>query len=176
MRKYPQRPELLNEQAPPEPILKEIKPPKQEPEIPFDIGDEVSIATVRSGPQQPFTYYMLKDYTEIKNRIREAGYRPKNVNGKNVFKFLKDRVMSEKTDSKFLPIYGEVVAINPDVSEGERYFGGGYVVPNYDAIIIKMTAQEGTLGQSPSAVWSSDILLSSESDILVENVLYWPGS
>jgi hypothetical protein len=176
MQKYPQRPELFTEQAPPEPILKEIKPPKQEPEIPFDIGDEVSIATVRSGPQQPFTYYMLRNYTEIKNRIREAGYRPKNINGKNMFKFLKDRVMSEKTDSTFLPIYGEVVAINPDVSEGERYFGGGYVVPNYDVIIIKTTAQEGTLGLSPAAVWSNDVLLSAESDISAENVTYWPGS
>jgi hypothetical protein len=176
MQKYPSKPEIFNEQAPPEPVLKEIKPPKQEPEIPFDVGDMISIATVRSSEQQPFTYYMLKNYTDIKNRYREPGYRPKKVNDKNMYLYLRDTVLSEKNPSTLIPLYGKVMAINPSETEGQLYFGSTYTVPSYDVLVIKLGAENGLLGQSPQNIWSNDTLLSAESDELAQNVTYSPGS
>ena len=172
MQKYPQRPKVFNEQAPAQPVLKEVKPPKEQPEIPFDIGDQVSIATVRSGQAQPFGYYMLENYTEIQNRFKEAGYRPKKVNNKNMFFYLRDQVINDKPNSIFLPIYGEVVAINPNPSDAQIYFGTGYIEPSFDTLIIKISSQQGTLGQSPANIWSNDSLYSAKSNDEADEVEY----
>jgi hypothetical protein len=179
MLRYPKEPKPFTEKEPIQPQLRVIEPIKDEPEIPFDIGDKVSIASVRSGTgvingpnRDPFTYYMLKNYTEIENRFKEAGYRPKRVGDKNVFFFVRDRVTDEKPNATFIPIYGEVSAINPSAVEGELYFGPGYVPPNYDTIIVKISAQDGVLGRSPANIWSEETLLSAEANELADSIIY----
>ena len=174
MQKYPQRPNPFTEQVPPPPVLKQVKPPKEQPEIPFDIGDRVSIATVRVGTTTPFQYYMLKNYTETKNRFKEPGYRPKKVNNKNMYLYLRNEVLN-KPDSTFLPIYGEIVAINPSSNDAQLFFGNGYIVPNFDVAIIKLSAEDGTLGRSPANIWSTEQLFAAESSDNAESVTYLPG-
>ena len=66
------------------------------------------------------------------------------------------------------------MAINPSSNEAQPFFGTGYVVPNIDVAIVKMSRQDGTLGASPANIWHNEELYSAESNDAADNIQYEP--
>jgi len=144
-----------------------IAPPPSFIEMPFAQGDKIGIAMIaapRTDHAAGRDYYMLRNHTELKNRLHEPGYRPKKTNdGANWFKRLEFLVKQEKGGT-MVPIYGEIISINPSDQRYESYWGAGSGPNNPDygdgrdvaLISFDRPLTTGQMGTGIGSIWYGD--------------------
>lgn len=137
MRKYPQLPSLFTKPAPTEPEYIPELAPTQYPDIPFIVGDGVRFAMNHKQGSTAHQYTILRNFTELKNRVYDVGHSARKVDDERV------NGVSLRTDAYQLmigPNYhdvygGEIVAINPSDTEKR---GFGISSSNSDIAIVKV--------------------------------------
>jgi len=182
MLRYPRIPSIpkdLYEVQPVAPVRENVPRPDEVPSNPFEVGDTIAIATVRSDKDHllGYNYTMLKDHTSLSNRQREPGYRAKKYKGKDVLNFLKNKVLEDSINGHVLPLYGHVVSLSTSTNFqnlSETFFGTNYTPPDEEVVIIDLKPLQGTFGSSPSGIWKggaeAEKLMASSADANVENV------
>tara|TARA_R110002020_G_scaffold405038_3_gene615083 strand:- start:19 stop:2079 length:2061 start_codon:yes stop_codon:yes gene_type:complete len=180
MLRYPQQPKNpknLYQNPPPPPEREIITPPTEVPSNPFEVGDIISLATVRSERSTPgFTYTILKDHTSLSHRQREPGHRPRKYKGKNVLNFLKDKTLQTSINGLLVPLYGELITLSSHSNFQEKareFFGPTYEPPEEEVAIIDLKAMVGTMGTSPAGVWmgNDEKILGVSADSEVETAI-----
>lgn len=186
MLRYPERPKEFTKLRPSEPQQEILPPPSPQYSNPFEVGDRVAIAVVLSEYGQAlnsanppvmttnYLFEMLRDHTELKNRNKEPGSRPKrDPEGRDEFAMFKDHTFRYtrgiSANPKLINIYGKIEAFNPNPRQVARWWGvagdlatgggpspaGGWA-PAEGMVVVNMREWDGAL----RGIWWRNLLKS----------------
>jgi len=141
MRKYPQLPSLFTKPAPTEPEYIPEPAPTQYPDVPFIVGDIVRFAMNHKQGAGTHEFTILRNFTELKNRVYDVGHSPRKVDDERVNGVsLRRDAYQLMIEQNHHDVYGgEIVAINPNDSEKQAL---GISSSNSDIAIVRITGPQ----------------------------------